>query len=108
MKLTLALLFLFFSVTSFGQNDEETLITQSITNNQVELTFINVKTFDESKIDRFTSRLENYYQEVEKIEFYSNNNTFYIRFTSAVLPEDIRLKEILTHFNVYHYSINVE
>lgn len=105
MKLTIALLFLFFSIGSYGQNTEETLITQTISNNHVELTFINVKTFDESKVDRFTSRLENYYQEVEKIEFYSNDNTFYIRFTSSALPEDVRLKEILTHFNIYNYSI---
>jgi hypothetical protein len=68
------------------------------------LQFMNQKSFDVSKIDRFTARLESYYQIVNAIEYYVEENVFVIQFNSVDI-EDTELRDILSHFNVYEFTI---
>lgn len=79
-------------------------ISTSIENEKLIYSFTNHKDFEESKIDRFTSRLINYYEIVDNIEYNSQENLFIIDFNSLIIDEQ-ELKEILSHFDVYHYSI---
>jgi hypothetical protein len=68
------------------------------------LQFMNHKSFDVSKIERFTSRLENYYQTVSSIHYNADENTFVIDFLTADIA-DAELRDILTHFDVYEFTI---
>lgn len=68
-------------------------------------TFDNLKSIDSNKLDRFVTRLVNNYEKVVDIRFKPSENQFEIHFNTPKIDTE-ELKDILSHFDVYHFSFS--
>lgn len=100
------IIFLSLSLGSYSQNKDEVVSIQKQVNeddNSMQLKFENKKNIDSSKLPLFIERLENYYQEIENIEYLSDNNSFIIYFRE-INVEQHKVTDILTHFDIYNFD----
>lgn len=101
------LVFLVLSFSSFGQKgDGITLVQKSFneSENSFQLIFENFKKIESNKMPLFTKRLENYYKEIDSIEYISNGNKFVINFNKTEVSHE-EISDILSHFDIYNFEI---
>ncbi|MEX2485460.1 MAG: hypothetical protein WED10_12895 [Brumimicrobium sp.] len=102
----LLIVFLALSVGSYSQNSEEVLSIQKQideSSESMELKFENKKDIDSAKMSLFTKRLEEYYQELDKIEYLSHNDSFILYFNRMNVDQE-KITDILTHFDIYNFE----
>lgn len=107
----LSFLFLCFLSVSYTQensrNQPEVIIDQNISQNSMSLSFDNQKEIHESRLEVFKSRLTNYYSELDEIQYDQDSNRFNLILNVTEINKS-DLDDILTHFNVYNYSIETK
>ena len=104
----LSILFFCFISISFAQKNTDTqpevIINKEASESSLTLSFENQREIHEDRLTSFKERLINYYTELDKIEYDSDKNRFTLFFNIIEISKH-DLDGILTHFNVYNYSI---
>lgn len=104
----LSILFFCFISISFAQKNTDTqpevIINKEVSESSMTLSFDNQREINEDRLPSFKSRLINYYSELDEIEYDSDQNRFTL-FLNITKISKQELDGILTHFNVYNYSI---
>lgn len=100
----LTIIILLFSNIASSQEQPTIELIETVKESTFILSFENQRDIDINKMERFTSRLVNYYDEVNKINYNSEDNLFTIYFSKSPSELDYT-SDFLSHFNVYNFTI---
>lgn len=90
---------------SFSQEQSDNVIVafQEI-NDEFVYSFKDQRGIPEEKIERFTNRINQLYDNIDSVTFDYTNLVFSIKFLSS--PSKEELESVFSHFNVYEYTLN--